>query len=1051
MAEVSDGAVKGEGVLELRSQLDTLLALQSRGASGLEAGIRDVRNKMDALVFELRSQLDTLMLLKSRGATGLEAGIREAQSKLDEALAVRSSAAPQPVNEVEVVVVEPGLRGSLSPDATVPVDSHPPGEAEEVWVVNESSPGLVTPAPTVQDTPGTPLRGMSATAGAMLGELDKLLSTTSGTSRSHAALPNAASHPYGHGASPATPLQHYGSGTGIAASFSDGLAAEVEAMLANTTGGLPVGAAADPCMAVHSSPLESMSLQRYQSKMDEVQPASMSQVTEVQPAALAADYYNDSGVAMGDEDDRGQRNPPTSPGNSQGRSKGGLWRKLQAAVTGRRGSTPTPAQVPHIASALSNQPSNLSRRSPVGSIGSREDSAERSPRVSSGVSLARAHSPSSNKLRFSLTRSQRSGAQEESSGSRMSGSAVRSPRLQIPQQAADHSGFVEKKGEGLLKRYKRRWCEIHGSLLYYSAQQKPLGEHVEALGRVCLSGCSVEAFEGDDKIGFEMWGPHLPRTYRMATDTLEDRRAWVDAIRVASEDSPVDTNDRDWMALSAAGGESISGVSSSMSRSTAWLGGERAPTVPFPVDTPERAGWLEKKGDGIMKRYRRRWCELHGRFLFFSAQQHSHEHPVEALGRIDLAGARVETTQSSDGRQHTLQIAGPLLPRTYQLAADTEEERSEWVRLMAKVTQRYESGGGIEELDDWLDGYVPTVKQAKRLDDFLVERVLGRGTFGKVCKVKLKDDPTGKLYAMKIVCKASLPSVKIARMMMEEKAILQSMKHPYIVRLYFAFQTEEKLYLILTYLGGGDLKQHLQNQVRFPEPRVRFYSAEILLALDHLHSLGIVYRDLKPQNVVLDDDGHAVLTDLGLATDVGEREGRTYTFCGTPQYVAPEVLQGDGYARAVDFWSLGIMVYELLVGATPFQGGDSLQEMFVRIMEEPVRFPAMVTKPARDFIGILTERDSSKRVCSLAAAKPAKFLKGVPWVDIRRRKVPPPWAPSEGEAAEAHSKVRNHTVDPGADGAPGSPPKKELRPDIAGEFDGFTYVEKTGLGEVEDI
>eukprot|EP01059_Diplonema_ambulator_P009523 TRINITY_DN19431_c0_g1_i1.p1 TRINITY_DN19431_c0_g1~~TRINITY_DN19431_c0_g1_i1.p1 ORF type:complete len:807 (+),score=107.33 TRINITY_DN19431_c0_g1_i1:42-2423(+) len=477
---------------------------------------------------------------------------------------------------------------------------------------------------------------------------------------------------------------------------------------------------------------------------------------------------------------------------------------------------------------------------------------------------------------------------------------------------------------------------------------------------------------------------------------------------------------------------------------------------------PDFSGWLEKKGLGLIKLYRRRWCELHKQYLHYSAG------PGErSLGRINLAGAAVDVCEC-EGRQHAFAISGDL-PRTYEMAADTLEERNAWVRAITKTINWCEIAG-ISAMEDWLESLLPSTEAGMSLKDFQMGEVIGRGSFAKVIKVRLKtpdstlpnsssgfkdrqkwlkdslhafymkyreerapmadtiashsvgqevelyrklleryphgeedlqfllnppggqEESRGNVFAMKVVKKSALPSVKIARMMMEEKAILQSMKHPYIVALHYAFQTDVKLYLVMTYLGGGDLRTHLTRDRKFSEPRTKFYASQILLALDHLHTHGIVYRDLKPQNVVLDGDGHAVLTDLGLATDITE-SGRAYTFCGTPSYVAPEVLEGAGYKKAVDFWSLGVMVYEMLVGATPFQGGDRLQDMFLRIMEESVRYPSWVSKQAREVVTTALERDPDKRASNITLYKPMKFFKGINWADLRGRKIPPPFRP----------------------------------------------------------
>ena len=373
---------------------------------------------------------------------------------------------------------------------------------------------------------------------------------------------------------------------------------------------------------------------------------------------------------------------------------------------------------------------------------------------------------------------------------------------------------------------------------------------------------------------------------------------------------------------------------------------------------PTHAGWLEKRGDGLIRLYKRRWCEVHGEYLYY------HSGPgEECLGKVNLSGGtNVSVREDGDGggkRRHVFELSGNDLPRTYALAADTEEERNGWVRAISKTIKWCEVASA-EVIDDWLEALLPE-STSLQLSDFKLGGVIGRGSFAKVVRVTLlrehrppppaperrkwlrdnlnafyrtykperlrgvdtlvkyshpgheqklyqrllerypsaeadlrwlldppknvvaavekaqnaarreeKDARQPREFALKVVKKSSLPSIKVARMMMAEKAILQSMNHPNIVKLHFAFQTSTKLYLVLSYLGGGDLRTHLTRDKRFSEPRARFYCAQILLALDHLHLHGIVYRDLKPQNVVIDSDGHAVLTDLGLARDITE-------------------------------------------------------------------------------------------------------------------------------------------------------------------------------------
>lgn len=207
------------------------------------------------------------------------------------------------------------------------------------------------------------------------------------------------------------------------------------------------------------------------------------------------------------------------------------------------------------------------------------------------------------------------------------------------------------------------------------------------------------------------------------------------------------------------------------------------------------------------------------------------------------------------------------------------------------------------------------------LDCFHIERLLGKGSFGKVMLVRKKD--TNKVYAMKIIKKALIQKYKHVDHTKTERKLLGELDHPFLVKLRYAFQSKTKLYMVMDFVNGGELFFHLKRSRVFSQDRTKFYAAEILLGLEYLHGLGIVYRDLKAENILVDPSGHIKLTDFGLSKKFFSPETfKTYSFCGTPEYLAPEVLLGTGHDIAVDYWSFGVLIYEMLAGELPFYSNN---------------------------------------------------------------------------------------------------------------------------------
>ncbi|KAI9908034.1 hypothetical protein PsorP6_003391 [Peronosclerospora sorghi] len=246
------------------------------------------------------------------------------------------------------------------------------------------------------------------------------------------------------------------------------------------------------------------------------------------------------------------------------------------------------------------------------------------------------------------------------------------------------------------------------------------------------------------------------------------------------------------------------------------------------------------------------------------------------------------------------------------------------------------------------------------LKHFDVLRMIGKGSFGKVLLVRKKH--TSQLFAVKILSKPAIVKKRQVEHTRTERRVLASISHPFVVCLHYAFQTHDKLYFVLDYCPGGDLFFHLSRCGCFPEAMAKFYAAEIVLALIHLHEQGIVYRDLKPENIMLDVDGHVKLADFGLAKEgiTSELNG-TYTMCGTPEYLPPEILNRAGHGTAVDWWNLGMVLYEMLTGRPPWYTQDR-QELFDRLRGAELEFPQGLTPEAMSLIEGLLKRDPAKRL-----------------------------------------------------------------------------------------
>uniref|UniRef100_A0A8C5ISJ1 Ribosomal protein S6 kinase n=1 Tax=Junco hyemalis TaxID=40217 RepID=A0A8C5ISJ1_JUNHY len=321
---------------------------------------------------------------------------------------------------------------------------------------------------------------------------------------------------------------------------------------------------------------------------------------------------------------------------------------------------------------------------------------------------------------------------------------------------------------------------------------------------------------------------------------------------------------------------------------------------------------------------------------------------------------------------------------------------------------------------------------------FELLKVLGQGSYGKVFLVrKIKGSDAGQLYAMKVLKKATLKVRDRVRSKME-RDILAEVNHPFIVKLHYAFQTEGKLYLILDFLRGGDLFTRLSKEVMFTEEDVKFYLAELALALDHLHGLGIIYRDLKPENILLDEEGHIKITDFGLSKEAIDHDKRAYSFCGTIEYMAPEVVNRRGHTQSADWWSFGVLMFEMLTGSLPFQGKDRKETMAL-ILKAKLGMPQFLSIEAQSLLRALFKRNPSNRLGAgfdgVEEIKRHPFFVTIDWNKLYRKEIKPPFKPAVGRPEDTFHFDPEFTSRTPTD-SPGVPPSANAHH----LFRGFSFV-----------
>ena len=303
------------------------------------------------------------------------------------------------------------------------------------------------------------------------------------------------------------------------------------------------------------------------------------------------------------------------------------------------------------------------------------------------------------------------------------------------------------------------------------------------------------------------------------------------------------------------------------------------------------------------------------------------------------------------------------------------------------------------------DGKVRQIK----LSDYEMGETLGTGSFGRV-KIA-KDKKTGEFVAMKIMKKAEILKSKQADHISNEIKILSMIDHPFVITFGGFTQDDRNLYLALELINGGELFTYLRGVGRFPVDQARIYIAQIILIFDYLHNKNIIYRDLKPENILIHKSGYLKLTDFGFAKIV---EGRTYTLCGTPEYLAPEIILNKGHGKPVDWWTCGILLYEMIAGIDPFSDDDPMM-VYQKILKGKIKFPSGFDSNAKSLIKHLLDSDLTKRYGNLKNGVKDitghRFFKNLEWDKLLRKEIPPPYVPK----VKSNDDISNFSAYPDSD------------------------------------
>lgn len=353
-------------------------------------------------------------------------------------------------------------------------------------------------------------------------------------------------------------------------------------------------------------------------------------------------------------------------------------------------------------------------------------------------------------------------------------------------------------------------------------------------------------------------------------------------------------------------------------------------------------------------------------------------------------GHPIDAIQSSHA-QPMVHLAGPQVPQAQPVQYLTQDQHAHQVPVMHGVPQQEQPDQSKEVSSSLLPQKLAVSKGKYSLTDFHIMRTLGTGSFGRVHLVRSVHN--GRYYAIKVLKKQQVVKMKQVEHTNDERRMLKLVEHPFLIRMWGTFQDAKNLFMVMDYIEGGELFSLLRKSQRFPNPVAKFYAAEVVLALEYLHSHDIIYRDLKPENILLDRNGHIKITDFGFAKEVSTV---TWTLCGTPDYIAPEVITSKPYNKTVDWWSLGVLIFEMLAGYTPFYDTTPMKT-YEKILSGKIHFPSFFHPDVVDLLSRLITADLSSRLGNLvngpADIRNHPWFSEVVWTKLLAKDIETPYEP----------------------------------------------------------